>query len=173
MRVSELVTMTPYDPYAQNQNPLPMMPPSVANETPRSGVPKVIGILMIIFGLLGVIAGFNGLLGGMSTFGIGHGGVLAMMQVSKLVGLAIAVFEVVAGVKLVNYRTSGPSFANIYAISNIATTLVFGLFTIAMLGGSFVGPAIVFGMLISVAWPVVVLALVNQPRARASCARTF
>lgn len=163
------------DPYA--------MPPGHIPPQARSAIPKVIGILMIIFGGLAVLGGLWGLvMSSMSGFGaLEMGRALSMFsiysKVSSLAGFLIGATEVFAGIALVTYRAKGIRLAVIYAVANIATTVISAILVFAWLkpmldqygAGALVGFGVIVGSMISVAWPVVVLALVTRPASKASC----
>ena len=64
------------------------------NAPGRSGIPKVIGILMIIFGSLGILFGLIGLGAGNSGFKTFD----TMNLVFNLIGLGISVLHLVGGI---------------------------------------------------------------------------
>jgi len=155
----------------------------------RSGIPKVIGILMIIFASLGLLSGLIGLAGG------GGGAELerfpeykrfmTMSMVMNVVGLGISALQLTAGMSAVRYRASAPKLAMAYGWINIIITVSWAVVVYAWLKpamekafegsgmgmamGAIIGIGVIFGTLIGTAWPIIVLALMSRPAAKAAC----
>ncbi|HTM19520.1 MAG TPA: hypothetical protein VL172_03400 [Kofleriaceae bacterium] len=175
--------------------------PQYAQRPPkRSAIPKVMGILMIIFGGLGLLGGLAAVSGasqGMNKemmdknpafhdkeFG---GDKLAKViedvqhfqRYAAIPGLLAAAFQLWVGILAVKYKKAAPKMAMIFGVVNIVQVigqLVLYFvwispalsdappFVRSMMGmGFFVGA--IFGM----AWPVLILALMSRPPAKAAC----
>lgn len=117
------------------------LPIATATLPRRSAIPKVIGILMIIFGSLGLLSALLGLarssLDDMQAFTDGametpivtaFAEVERIGKIVSLVGLPISVLHLVAGIAAVRYRASAPKLAIGYAVlaalHTLATTIV-------------------------------------------------
>ena len=153
----------------------------------RSSIPKVVGILMIIFASLGLLGGLIGL-GGHSA-GAGMNDIPAlktfntMSLVVTVIGLGISVLHLVAGIRSVGYKANAPKLASMYALINIIVSVAWGVAVFAWLKPAIakaagpgsavvsaaVGVGVVFGVIVSVAWPVIVLALMSRPAAKQAC----
>ncbi len=184
--------MNPNDPFNPNPNkynPIPQQqapyfPPMPAPEAQRSAIPKVIGILMIIFGSLGLLSGLFGILGnsgGEELFGEDDAfrTFTRMSQLFNFVGIGVSCLHLIGGLKCVGYKESAPKLAVAYALLNMITSIIWGVIVYAWLKpmldgvgngmGGFVGIAMLFGMVISLAWPIIVLSLMTRPAAKAAC----
>jgi len=151
----------------------------------RSSIPKVVGILMIIFASLGLLFGLLGLAGNSaSTEGLKDvpefKTYLTMNMVYGLVGLAISVIHLLAGVSAVRYKANAPGLAKLYGVTNIVVSVGWGVVVFAWLkpalekaaggiGAAALGVGVIFGIILAVAWPVIVLALMSRPAAKAAC----
>lgn len=150
----------------------------------RSSIPKVVGILMIIFASLGLLFGLIGL-GGHSA-GAGLNDVPAfktfntMSLVVGVIGLGISVLHLVAGIRSVGYKANAPKLASMYALINIIVNVGWGIAVFAWLkpaiekvaggiGGAAIGIGVTFGVIIGCAWPIIVLALMSRPAAKTAC----
>ena len=172
-------------PFGFTNEPVAAMAPQPA--ATRSGIPRVIGILMIIFGSLGALAGLVSLLRNESYDNVAGLGARfkalkhlhTLNNVSSITGLLIGIYELVAGGRAVQYRGSAPSMATWFAIANIATTLLVLVLLYAWIAPSLSGvdglraasstvSETFFGG-ISIVWSVVVLALMTRPAAKAAC----
>lgn len=151
---------------------------------PRSGIPKVIGILMIIFASLGLLFGLIGL-GGNASSDATLGDIpewktwSTLSMVFGIVGLGISGLHLFAGVSAVRYKTGAPKLAIIYAILNIVTSLIQTVLVFAWLkpalakvspvAAEALGGFLVIGLVIAMIWPIIVLSLMTRPGAKASC----
>lgn len=150
----------------------------------RSAIPKVIGILMIIFGSIGILGGLIGLAGN------GGGGDLfgdipeyktwrTIELLTGVLGLAISILQLYAGIRLVGYKAGALGLAKAYAIVRIVTEIAGAILIFAWVKpmldqampgmGGIMGVAMMIGLVFGLAWPIVVLALVTRPSAQAAC----
>jgi hypothetical protein len=162
---------------------MPPPDPNAQGAGGRSGIPKVMGILMIVFASIGLLFTLIGA-GGSST---GLEGDVAdklslLNNIELIAGLLIGVLHLVAGIMTVRYKANGPKLAIIYGITKIVWTVVSLVLVYAWLmpalnelGAAgdaaknlFAGLFIVFGIL-AIIWPVIVLSLMTRPKAKASC----
>lgn len=157
----------------------------------RSAIPKVIGILMIIFGAIGLLGGLIGMAGGLGNDAIlrdipEYKTLKSINTVTSLLGLAQGAFQLYVGIRCVGYKPNAPSLAKVYAILgmvivvvNIVITMViitpmmekaFGGLGGGMKGmGSAIGGLTMVFSLLGFAWPVVILALMSKQTAKAAC----
>jgi hypothetical protein len=179
--------------YPQSPQGGPWLPPPAEGyyqQAPRrSGIPKVIGILMIILGSLGMIAT-------LASFAIDNdlndpsvkealGGKVATIQLvdkaEKISYLIIGILHIAGGIMAVMYKRAAPAVAITYAVLKILTVVI--AFTLVIIWvvpvldkapsaikAGFIG-GLVFGGVLGIAWPVVVWALMSRPAARAACDR--
>jgi hypothetical protein len=165
--------------------------PMYHRQPARSAIPKVIGILMIIFASLG-------LFGSLIAFVSRGGGVDDMFRdvpelrtwntistFINVLGLGIGCLHLYTGLRCVGYKTNAPALAKAYAIVAIVVTITNAILVYAwakpllerafggMPGGGIAagvfGPIMLFSTVISMAWPIVVLALMSRPAAKAAC----
>ena len=155
----------------------------------RSGIRKVIGILMIVFASLGLLGGLIGLAGGNGGAGLEqvpeYKRFMTMSMVATIVGLAISALHLAAGMSAVRYKQSAPKLAMAYGWVNIVVTVSWAVVVYAWVKpameramehsgmgsavGAIVGFSVIFGTLIGTAWPIIVLALMSRPAAKAAC----
>jgi hypothetical protein len=159
----------------------------------RSSIPKVMGILMIIFASLGLLFGLIGLGGNkvppelkdvdaFKTFG-------TVTMIFGVVGLGVSVIHLLAGVSAVRYKTGAPKLALMYGLVNIVWNLANAIAVMAWLkpalvkameeqGGShgigfdigaIVGVMVIVTTVIGLIWPTLVLFLMSRPAAKAAC----
>lgn len=159
----------------------------------RSAIPKVMGILMIIFASLGILGALIGLATG-GGFGLPSGGGFGQRMQEELsqytrvtngIALPVAFLHLLAGIWAVRYRRSAPLLATSYAVVTILNQiltafLLFSWYLPAleralpmrffeqMRAAMMVG--FVFGLLIGLTWPLLVLILMNRPAAKEACA---
>jgi len=85
----------------------------------------------------------------------------------------------------VRYKQSAPKLAMAYGWVNIITTIAWSVVVYAWLKpamekamegsgmgsaiGAIIGFSVIFGTLIGTAWPIIVLALMSRPAAKAAC----
>jgi hypothetical protein len=160
--------------------------PGQAGPPKRSAIPRVIGILMIVFAGLGLLVSLVALSQeSINTAGM-HGDMRDKLDtlksyesIDELLGLLFSVFHLIAGIQLVRYHKSGPKLAIAYAVGKIIYTvvgfvLVFAWLMPALEGApaavrSAFGFAFIFMGIFQLAWPVIVWALVSRPQAKAAC----
>src|SRR5262245_59151058 len=104
----------------------------------RSSIPKVMGILMIIFASLGVIFGLlgvaaNGVKGVPAELkDIGEFKTYASMSlIFGVIGLAISALHLFAGIRAVGYKANAPKLATMYGAIGIAVTLANAIVVLA------------------------------------------
>jgi hypothetical protein len=156
----------------------------------RSAIPKVIGILMIIFGSIGILGGLVGLAGG------GMGGSQDLFReipefktwrtielLTSVMGLAISILQLYAGIRCVGYKANAVGMAKVYAILRMVTEIASAIIVYAWMKpmmekvtagsgmnfGGILGGAMIIGTLIGLAWPIVVLVLMSRPEAKDAC----
>jgi hypothetical protein len=151
-------------------------------EQARSAIPKVVGVLMIVFGAIGlvwtVIVMFQEELfkevAGMDPT-ISRTGLIF-----DLVAVALGLLQLVAGLRAISYKDRAPRLAVMYAVGKIVSVIGWVVVTYAYLiphiGASRVasqslvdgsGIAITAGFYLI--WPIIVLALMTRPSVKTSC----
>jgi hypothetical protein len=169
-------------PAIPDEQPIrPYLPPAsapLAGE--RSAIPQVMGILMMVFAGLGVVAAFFTLgLHGWFSFMNGAAATFARWwMLSTVLGLGISIMQLFAGLSAVLYRSAAPRLAAMYGWSSIVFT-VGTLILTAITMPSFVTGHLARGFSVSMnpfaigilglTWPIIVLALMSRPAARAAC----
>ena len=156
----------------------------------RSAIPKVMGILMIIFGSLAILIGLVGLATGgdkqfahleeWRTFE-------KVTQTLGMIGFPISILGFVTGILAVSYKRIAPTLALVYGVVGLIHTLlnafvVHKYMRAAMdaavrdLGGhmdsavsGMMGVGVVLGAIIGLSWSVLVMILMTRPGAKASC----
>jgi len=169
----------PQDYYGYGQQP----------EQRRSSIPKVIGILMIIFGSLGLV--FSLISFGMhnnfddpsvkEAFGDKLSSIKTYDSFEKIMGLAISTLHLFAGIWAVMYKRAAPILAISYAVIKILmvvlSIVMFYSWMAPLLDKgpkemkTAMGIGILLGGVIGMSWPVVIWALMSRPAARAACDR--
>ncbi len=160
-------------------------------QAPRSPIPKVIGILMIIFGSIGVLGGLIGLAGGLGNDAMlreipEYKTLKSLNTVLGLLGLVQGAFQLYVGVRCVGYKPNAPTLAKAYAILGMVIVVINIVITMAIItpmmekafaglgggmkgmGGAIGGLTMVFSLL-GFAWPIVILALMSKSTAKAAC----
>ncbi len=154
----------------------------------RSAIPKVIGILMIIFACLGLLFTLIGLASNSDTsLSMGAGEQLhdafeklkSWQTITGVVGLFLGILHLVGGIQSVRYGRNAPMLAKLYGVLAIALVLINVIAMYAWLmpmfdGGPSVfraafGVGLFFGAIFGSAWPIVVLALMTRPSAKEAC----
>jgi len=155
----------------------------------RSGIPKVMGILMIIFASLGLIGSLLALAGGSGSAAASEG-VPALKTwatlslVFSVVGLGVSGLHLFAGVRAVGYKANAPKLAMTYGLINIISNVVQLVLIFAWIkpaiakaadhpgaraAADLVGGFTLILTIIAVIWPTLVLILMSRPGAKASC----
>ena len=169
-----------------NANPGPLLrPPYFVGEPPRSAIPKVIGILAIVFASFGVL-GTLGLTFGMedelSRYRITRdalGSFGTWMIVSGVFGFALFGVHLTMGIQAVRYAPSAPRWATIYGVLAIALVLADIIVSMATFPDGhgyrhrqayedLVYPRIGLAIF-ALPWPIIALILMNVRGARRSC----
>lgn len=151
----------------------------------RSGIPKVVGILMIVFASLGLIASLWGLAVSAASD--------AMLReipqlktwskidmVYSVVGLGISGLHLAAGISAVKYKASAPKLAVTYGAIVIVAYVVRAILLFAWLkpaiakaqvpgAADALGGFIVIATIFIIIWPTIVLALMTRPAAKEAC----
>jgi hypothetical protein len=157
----------------------------------RSKIPKVVGILMIIFASLGLLFGLIGLAGNSANSkAFEHIDAFKTFNTVALafgvIGLGISALHLYGGIRAVGYRSNAPGLAKMYGVINIGTTVTYGAIVFAWLKPAIetavketngdassvsliIGAGVMFGVIIGCAWPIIVLALMTRPAAKAAC----
>jgi hypothetical protein len=153
----------------------------------RSAIPKVIGILMIIFASIGLLGGLLGLAGGGNADlfrGVPEYKTWRTVELLlTVVGLGIAGLELYAGVRALGYKSNAVRLAKTYAIIAMTVVIVNVILVFAWAKPMLVkamgdlGPQVsaIFGVVMIVisifglAWPTIVLILMTRPAAKAAC----
>jgi hypothetical protein len=166
------------------QPPYGYVPPPPA----RSAIPKVIGILMIIFGCLGLLGSLINFAGGFGQAELMRqipewGKLKTLTTVTSVLSLVMAIFQLYVGIRCVGYKPNAPTLARIYGIVGIINVIVGMVIAFAVinpildkapamraLGGGFTGIITVVASLLSVAWVIVILTLMGKQSAKDACA---
>lgn len=191
----------PQSPYGFQQQPFQPQPYQM--QPRRSAIPKVLGILMIIFGALGLAGGLIGLAGSslnqanmdmfsrdMPEFAAAMKNMQRFDLIAALIAIPISAFQLFAGIACVKYKSSGPKLAIVYAVLTVLHSLVKTIIVKAMLQpaidaaanhgghfgrdiaemtGMFTSIFLIFGMIIVLAWALVLGILMTRPAAKAAC----
>jgi hypothetical protein len=161
------------------------MPPGYGMAPPqRSGIPKTIGILMIVFGSLGMLGTFGNLAGNQDE-SLRHldayQELMKMMKIIAVGDIFIGALHIFAGIRLAGYKKNGPMLAIVYAILRIVSTIVALVLVYAWLmpkldtadapsnAKALVSGIFVFAAIISTVWPIIIMALVTRPAAKQAC----
>jgi hypothetical protein len=163
----------------------------------RSAIPKVIGILMIIFGSFAVLGGLMNLAGAggmgdlnnnpafrsgdsdMDTIKAAVDRLESFNRISGLIGLAMGLFELFTGIAAVKYKRNAPKMAVTFGAVNIAQVVLTMVLFYAWLSPvldkapsmvkSMVGLGFFIGAVFGCAWPIIILALMTRPKAKEAC----
>jgi len=151
-------------------------------QAPRSAIPRVIGIIGLPFACIGIGASL------LFTFGPLHdikswgaterlGSIVNWLYIWLAVSVLLFAAHLLGSILTLTYRASGPRLLTGYAVGAIALLVIDVVMMIGFVPNdtgffgvreSVTWPRVAFGA-IAFPWPVVVLALVNTPRARAAC----
>ncbi len=156
-------------------------------ETP-SGTPKVMGILMIIFASLGLIASLYGLVSGPKGDELPGDFLDAVKSYGLIVdgsGLLLSVLHLVAGIFALGYKAKAPLLATVYGIAALAWGLIRIVLyyvivapaakdlagAVGEAAGALAGGMLIVGAVIMAIWPILVLILMNTAKAKAVCVK--
>jgi hypothetical protein len=172
----------PYAPAGQYAAPAPR----------RSAIPKVIGILMIIFGSLGLLGGLIGLvMPSDKTFNHLQAwkDFERITSIFGIIGLPVSAMQLFTGIMCVKYKVIAPKLALVYGLLAALLTIsnaviMFGFMKPALdaamreaggggpMAGAMsagIGVGVIFGTIIGLSWPTVIIALMTRPGAKAAC----
>jgi hypothetical protein len=176
--------------YAPNEPPpgAPLVRPQLLGAEPsaRSGIPKVIGILAIVFaslGLIGSLAVTFGLEDDMRRYDLSRellGGFGTWMLIYMVLGTALFGVHLAAGILSVKYSPAAPSWMTFYGIAAIALVIADVAIAITTFPSghgllhstvyeAFVYPRLGLAVL-ALPWPIIALVMMNQRSARMACA---
>ena len=136
----------------------------------RPGGATAIGVLNIVFGSISLIAGLMSLGQAFSNFS--SGGAAIVQSLANILGFIFSIIEIVAGIMLLLNIKSGITLSYVYAIANIAiTVLSYVLILIASIslgalsGGA--GAAVLAGaglliLLLTIAYSVIILIVLRS-----------
>ncbi len=160
----------------------------------RSSIPKVMGILMLVFGGIGLLSGLSGLISGGAGMGMGSShSPIPMAAMEKLrdfqrlgsfVGLPLALLQCLAGLWAIRYKRAARLLSSAYAVLAMLWVVV----SIAMMYSwllptmkrlvpsssigqleAFVGFTMVVAAVIGMVWPALILILMNRRSVREAC----
>ena len=145
------------------------------------------GILMIIFACLGLLTTLASF-GGQDVSELGpewqekFSSVNTYLTILSVIGLAMGVLHLVAGIAAVGYKRNAPKLAKIYGITALANVVIGMIVTYALLkplleempglagaAGSAIGGMVIVFSLIGAVWPILVLALMTGAKSKAAC----
>jgi hypothetical protein len=149
----------------------------------RSAIPKVVGILMIVFASLGLLQSVISMIQAELVGETFHGHEMQTFAhvslVFGLLDLGIGVLHLAAGLRSVGYKESAPRLTMLYGVLKIVTTIGLLVVTYAFMRRALTGAddtesAIVgFGFIVAgifyMAWPIVAMSLMSRPSAKAAC----
>jgi hypothetical protein len=183
-------SMTADDPNAPAAAPLTrpahLRPELLGADRRRSAIPKVAGILAIVFASLGLLGTLSTVIG-VDDDMLAHGATRASLGafgtwMFAYVALAAVVFAVhlTAGIQSVRYAASAPRWMTVYGA--LAIALVVADFIISMTtfpeGSGFLHQKLYEDLvyprlglsILALPWPIIALVLMNQQSARLACA---
>jgi hypothetical protein len=157
----------------------------------RSAIPKVMGILMIVFGSLGVL---GALLGSIMPQDPKLAHLPAWQEYQRIahlmgyIGIPVSAFQLIVGLICTGYKKTAPKMAMIYGGLSMAHTIanavvMWGFAKPALnaalnqsgdramqdIMGMAVNFGLVLGTILALVWPTLVLILMSRPRAKAAC----
>ena len=157
-----------------------------------SSIPKIMGILMLVFGGIGLLSALVGVLSGGAGFGMPQQGIPAdamlklreFQRLGNFVGLPLAFLQGFAGLWALRYKRHAQLLSNIYA----AIAMVWVVVSIVLLYSwllpaiekmlpsghgqevkTIVGVVMVVSAFFGMIWPTLILILMNRKSARAAC----
>jgi hypothetical protein len=141
---------------------------------PRSPIPIVVGVLMIVLASIGLVATAVNLHGATSHRLIAASPSFAKLTVMiTILDALVGLMHLTAGIAAVRYRRGAPERAITYAFARIlltmGSTLALVMFSRHELGSSTATSGLVVLAGLMTVWPVVVIALMTRPSARAAC----
>lgn len=157
----------------------PPQPPSYTPYSPgRSSAPRVIGILAIIFSCIGLGASMMVTWGPMHDISRWHaatklGNVMAWLYIFAAASVVIFLLQLVGGILACTYKQFGLRLLTAYAVTALVVIVLDLLILNGFVSGSrmrdsLTMPRSIYAVL-CLAWPIVVLALVNTRRSKEAC----
>ena len=141
-----------------------------------TATPKVMGILMIIFGGLGFVTQAGGkaiyIPSGMTLDAVS--GLSTLVTVSTIGGYLVSGLHLVAGLKALKYRVDAPGFATAYGVAALGLAASMVILIVGWMdayGTGAYGMIMLIGAALHCIWPVIVLVLMRLPGVRAACRR--
>ena len=149
----------------------------------RSAIPKVVGILMIVFASLGLLHSLISMFQAQLVSETFHShemeGFVHVALIFGLLDVGIGFLHLAAGLRALGYKESAPRLTMLYGVLKIVTTVGLLVVTYAFMrraldgAGSEESAIIGFGFvlvgLFYMAWPIVAMALMSRPSAKAAC----
>lgn len=150
--------------------------PFVPHTTPRrSGIPRIVGVIAIIFACLGLGLGALFTIGPLVDLqGRGHASAVKWVYAFGGLSLVLFVLHLAGGILACMYRTVGLRLLTGYAVGALALIVIDLVYVLGIaehsrrITTSLVEPHVVYSLL-AVPWPVIVLVLVNLRRAKLAC----
>lgn len=154
--------------------------------TPRSLIPKVVGILAIVFASLGLLVTVTlplGMLEDIDVYVRTAGPIdeyLTWLVIGSIVGVLVSGVHLAGGILSVRYSSRAPRWMTSYAVAAIVLIVVDVVVSVitfpegpgprvcAIGFDELVGSRIALGAL-ALPWPIIVLALVNRRTVKQSC----
>jgi hypothetical protein len=143
---------------------------------PRSSVPMVMGVLMIVFASIGLVVT------AVNLYASTRDHMVAMFPTAAKLTVMLGILEAIvgimqlgAGIACVRYRRSGPERAISYGIARIVLTLGNFVATFMLVKpelGAVAPPLSALyttGAALTITWAIVVIALMSREAAKASC----
>jgi hypothetical protein len=159
-----------------------MQPMYTPYTTPaRSAIPRAIGIMAIVFAVLGFAASVLFTWGPLEDIGRGgaarlgkHSGmVITWIYVWGAISLVLFLVHLIGGVYAIAYKPIGLKLLTAYAVGALVLVAIDLVVMLGFVSGrrsieSVQFPRLLFAVF-ATPWPIIVLALVNNRRAKASC----
>ena len=175
--------------YPPQGYPPPGYPPDGYPGTPRrSAIPKVMGILMIVFSGIALLATLANMVKE-PDYSTLPSSVVEQLQsfsrIDQLTGLVVSLIHLIAGILCVMYRRVGRLLANVYGVAAtirviVVMTMLYGWLAPILerlpLGTgenvkSLIVAAMIFGSVLSMVWPILIFILMNLKGAREACVK--
>jgi hypothetical protein len=169
--------------YPYTPPPSPYPPPPVQYRPPpqRSAIPRVVGILAIVFCVLGLLMSLGATLGPkddlelweVTTDQLGFFG--TWLDIYLVLSVGVFALHLAGGIAAVAYKRSGPPLITIYAIVAILLSVVDVVValtsvpeSIGWVRGDLIAPRIGIAVL-ALPWPIVAVVLMNLRGAKRAC----
>jgi len=150
---------------------------------PRSSVPLVVGVLMIVFASLGLLHSFVSLIQAQLLNETFHGHEMQSFAhvalIFGLLDLGVGFLHLAAGLRALAYKESAPRLTMLYGVLKIVTTMGLLVVTYAFMRraldgadgteSAIIGLGFIMAGIFYMAWPIVAMALMSRPSAKAAC----